>query len=58
MKLAERHIFRLSKITVFKVFLGFFFAKERPVLTALKKMILDEIKQSSGKKNPKKLTFS
>ena len=57
MKYAGRQVFRLSKkhfLTVFLVFL----AKERPIVTALSQMILDEIKQSNGIKPPKKSTFS
>ena len=34
----------------------FFFTKERPILIALKQMILDEIKQSNGIK-PQKIVF-
>ena len=43
----ELNVFILSKITVFDgVFLWVFLSKKRPILTALKQMILDEMKQS------------
>ena len=49
--------FRLSKITllIFFIFI-FFFTKERTILTVLKQMILDEIKQSNSIK-PQKIYF-
>ena len=49
---AERHVFRLSKITVFEGVFVFVLTKERPILAALKQMILDEIKLSNGIKPP------
>ena len=52
---AERHVFRLSKITNLRVFLVFV-TKERPILTVLKQMILVEIKLSNGIK-PQKINF-
>ena len=52
---AERHVFRLSKISIFEGVFGFV-TKERPILTVLKQIILDEIKQSTGIK-PEKIYF-
>ena len=49
---AKRHVFRLSKKTVLRVLL-FFLTRECPILTALKQMILDEIRQSNGIKSQK-----
>ena len=54
---AERHVSRLSKKTVFEGVFVFFLTKERPILTALKQMILDEIRQSNGIKSPKNQLF-
>ena len=46
------------KLQFLRVFfcVSFFFTKERPMLIALKQMILDEIKQSNGIK-PQKIVF-
>ena len=50
---AERHVFRLSKITVFQGVFVFFLTKKSPIFTAFKQMILDEIRQLIGIKPPK-----
>ena len=56
LEFSERHVFRLLKLTVFEgVF--FFFTKERPILTALKQMNLDEIQHSKGIKPRKNQLF-
>ena len=51
----ERHVFRLSKITVFEGLFGFL-EKERPILAALKQMIVSDINQSIGIK-PQNIYF-
>ena len=48
--------FLLSKITALRVFLVFL-TKDRPILTALKQMILDEYNQSNGVKPQKNQFF-
>ena len=57
LKCAERHVFRLSKNIVFEGVFDFFLTKEQPILTALKQMILNEIRQSNGIKSQKINSF-
>ena len=53
MECPKHHVFRLSKKKVFEGVLVFFLTKECPILTALKQMVFDEIKQSIGIKTQK-----